>query len=127
MRRSNHDMRALTSCQFQKTVLSCRYVSLLVFYTFNFTLSHMPNIKSAEKAMRQSAKRRIINLKTKDKYKDALRDFRKLVMAGKKSEAVAMLSQAASAIDKAAKKNVILKNKASRLKSRMAKSLKKLS
>lgn len=87
----------------------------------------MPNIKSAEKAMRQSAKRRIVNLKTKDKYKDTLRDFRKLVIAGKKSEAAAMLAKATSAIDKAAKKHVILKNKASRLKSRMAKALKKIS
>lgn len=87
----------------------------------------MPNLKSAIKAMRQSAKRRITNLKTREKYKKALRDFRKLVSAGKKEEALKAMMDAASQIDKAAKKHVILKNKASRLKSRMAKALKKIS
>lgn len=86
----------------------------------------MPNTKSAKKAMRQSAKRRIVNLKTKDKYKDALRDFRKLIAGSKLEDAKKALVTTASALDKAVKKHLVHKNKASRLKSRMAKALGKL-
>jgi small subunit ribosomal protein S20 len=86
----------------------------------------MPNLQSAIKAMRQSEKRRTVNLKTKDKYKDALRNFRQLIAAGKKTEAEKMMSQAVSFLDKAAKKHTIHKNKASRLKSRMAAALAKI-
>ena len=46
----------------------------------------MPNTKSAAKAMRQSQKRRTQNLKTKDKFKSAVKAVRKLVSDGKKSE-----------------------------------------
>jgi small subunit ribosomal protein S20 len=86
----------------------------------------MPNLKSAVKAMHQSETRRLVNLKTKDKYKDVLRDFRKLAAAGQKSEAQKKMSEAASFIDRAAKKHVIHKNKANRLKARMAAALAKI-
>jgi len=87
----------------------------------------MPVTKSAIKAMRVSARKRIVNLRTKDKYKDALKAFRKAIAATKKDDAVSAMSKAASMLDKSVKKHVIHKNKASRLKSRMAASLKKLS
>lgn len=86
----------------------------------------MPNIKSAAKAMRQSIRRRVRNIKTKDKFKAAVKEAKKLIAASKKSEAMEALKKAMSTLDKAVKTNVIHKNKSSRLKSRIAKSLAKL-
>jgi small subunit ribosomal protein S20 len=86
----------------------------------------MPNIKSAAKAMRQSIRRRARNIKTKDKFKEAVKAVKKLIAAGKKSEAMEAMKKAMSTLDKAVKTNVIKKNKSSRLKSRIAKSLAKL-
>ena len=86
----------------------------------------MPNTKSAAKAMRQSQKRRARNLKVKDKFKSAVKEVKKLVAAGKKSEAMEAMKAAMSTLDKAAKKHVIKKGAASRKKSRLAKALAKL-
>jgi small subunit ribosomal protein S20 len=86
----------------------------------------MPNTKSAIKAMHQSRRRYQRNLKTKDKFKSAVKEVRKLIAAGKKSEAAESLKKAMSLLDKAVKTNVIHKNKSSRLKSRMAKGLAKV-
>ncbi len=86
----------------------------------------MPNTKSAAKAMRQSIRRHVRNLKTKDVFKEAVKEVRKLIVAGKKSDAMEAMKKAMSSLDKAAKKNVIKKGKSSRLKSRMAKALAKL-
>jgi small subunit ribosomal protein S20 len=80
----------------------------------------MPNTKSAIKAARQNIKRRVANLKTLDAIKKTGKQVRKLVTAGNKSEAGKALSAAFAALDKAAKKNVIHKNNASRHKSRLS-------
>lgn len=76
--------------------------------------------------MRQSLRRKAGNLKVKDKFKEAVKGVKKLIAAGKKSEAMEAMRQAMSALDKAAKTHVIKKNKSSRLKSRLAKALAKL-
>ena len=86
----------------------------------------MPTTKSAIKAMRQSIKRRARNLVKKDAYKKAVKETRKLITAGKKTEAVAALAKAMQALDKAAKTHVLHKNTVSRLKSRMAKAIAKI-
>lgn len=83
----------------------------------------MPITKSAKKALRQSVKRREKNLKRKEAYKRLLKEARKFTAAGKKAEAEKLLPQLYKALDKAVKTNVIKKNKASRLKSRLSKSL----
>ena len=80
----------------------------------------MPNTKSAMKAMRQNIKRRNINLKALEAIKKASKQVRKTASAGKKDETSKALSQAFAALDKAAKKNIIHKNTASRKKSRLA-------
>lgn len=77
--------------------------------------------------MRQSARRRAINLKVKDKYKAATKQVKKLITAKSGKEAVDALKLAMSTLDKAVKKGVIHKNTASRKKSRMAKAIAKLS
>jgi small subunit ribosomal protein S20 len=86
----------------------------------------MPNTKSAAKAMRQSVRRKVRNVKTKDHFKAAVKEVKKLIAAGKKSEAMEAMKKAMSTLDKAVKTNVIHKNKSSRLKSRIAKSLAKI-
>jgi small subunit ribosomal protein S20 len=86
----------------------------------------MPNTKSAAKAMRQSLRRRARNTVTKDHFKSAVKEVKKLIAAGKKSDAALALSKAMSTLDKAVKKHVLKKNTASRKKSRLAKALAKL-
>ncbi len=86
----------------------------------------MPNTKSAAKAMRQSVRRREKNLASKDKFKDAVKEVKKLIAAGKKSDAMEAMKAAMSSLDKAVKKNVIKKGKSSRLKSRIAKAIAKI-
>ena len=80
----------------------------------------MPNTKSAMKAMRQNAKRRVANLKTLETIKKTSKLVRKSITTNKKDEMNKALSEAFSALDKAAKKGVIHRNNASRHKSRLA-------
>jgi small subunit ribosomal protein S20 len=76
--------------------------------------------------MRQANKRRSNNNKTKDLFKSAVKEVRKLISEGKKNDAVEALKKAMSTLDKATKKHVIKKNTASRKKSRLAKAIAKL-
>jgi len=78
------------------------------------------------KAARQNLKRRIVNLKVLDAIRNTTKQVRKLAAAGNKSEAAKALSSAFAALDKAAKKNIIHKNNASRHKSRLAALIAKL-
>lgn len=75
----------------------------------------MPITKSAKKALRVSRRKRVANLVTIKKYKDAVKAVRK---SGKDDPK--LLSNAYKQLDKAAKKNLIHRNKAARLKSRLA-------
>jgi small subunit ribosomal protein S20 len=84
----------------------------------------MPIIKSAKKALRTAARRKEENDLTRAKIKSAVKGV-KLATSAKKAEATELLQKAYKELDLAAKKNVIHKNKASRLKSRLAKSLDK--
>ena len=84
----------------------------------------MPITKSAEKALRQNVRRRKINLKRKTDLKSVIKNYKKLIVAGKKEEAKKYLPQVYKKLDKSAKVNLIKKNKASRLKSRLSKLLK---
>jgi small subunit ribosomal protein S20 len=86
----------------------------------------MPNTKSAAKAMRQAIRRNIRNTGVKDKFKSAVKEVRKLITAGKRSEAMEAMKKAMSTLDKAAKTRVVHKNKSSRLKSRLTKAIGKL-
>lgn len=75
----------------------------------------MPVTKQAKKKLRKDKKREKENLGVKN-------TFKKTVKNTKKSPTDKNLSQASKAIDKAAKKGLIHKNKAARIKSRLAKS-----
>ncbi|OGE75752.1 MAG: hypothetical protein A3C85_04460 [Candidatus Doudnabacteria bacterium RIFCSPHIGHO2_02_FULL_48_21] len=76
--------------------------------------------------MRGSARKHKVNLVTIAKYKDAVKAVRKAVTGKKKDDAVKALQNAYAQLDKALKKHVIKKNKAARLKSRLAKAIAKV-
>lgn len=78
----------------------------------------MPITKSAKKALRKSLRMKVMNLRRKEAYKNTLKKFIKLAAAGKNEEAKQTLPKVYKSLDKAAKTNVIAKNKASRLKSK---------
>ncbi len=79
----------------------------------------MANIKSAEKRARQTLTRTQRNKAARTRVKNARKAAYDAVKAGAK-DAGAKVSALASAADKAAKRGVIHRNKASRLKSRAA-------
>ncbi len=78
----------------------------------------MPITTSAKKALRQSYRRRERNQAWKEKLKEG-------VKKATSEKSPASLSAAYKIIDKSAKKGLIKKNKAARMKSRLAKLLKK--
>lgn len=82
--------------------------------------------KSAKKALRVSVRRRSFNLAKKDSAQKAIKEVKKLIVAGKKKEARAALSLAQKALDKAAKTHALDKNTAKRRLSRLSKAVKKL-
>lgn len=86
----------------------------------------MPVTKSAKKALRQSRKKRLFNLRRSRKMKALVKEVRDLIKDKNKEEALKILPKAYQAIDKAAKRGVIKKNTASRKKSRLAKAISKI-
>lgn len=86
----------------------------------------MPNTKSAIKAERQNIKRRVVNLAVLEKIRKATKQVRKLAALGKLDEAKTALNATFASLDKAAKKHIIHKNKASRLKARLSKLVSKV-
>ena len=82
----------------------------------------MPIIKSAKKALRASIRKNAINDATRAKIKSAVKSV-KLAAKSETKDTSEILSKAYRELDLAAKKNVIHKNKASRLKSRLTKIL----
>lgn len=80
----------------------------------------MPNTKSAERRMRNSARKRLHNQSIQSRLRTLERNYLALVASGKNTEAAAALREVSSALDKAAKSGVVHANSASRKKSRLA-------
>ncbi len=83
----------------------------------------MPHHKSAKKRLRQNMKRRLHNRYYAKSTRTAIKKIRRI---HDKEEALKMYPQVASMIDKLAKRNIIHKNKAARLKSRLMQHINKL-
>ncbi len=83
----------------------------------------MPIKHAAAKALRKSAKNRAFNIKVKNQFKTLVKDTRKLIASKNIAEAKTKVMATAQALDKAARKKVIKKNTAARLKSRLMKAL----
>lgn len=77
----------------------------------------MAHHKSALKRIRQAEKRRLLNRYYAKTTRNAVKNFRSLT---EKAEAEKLLPKVVSMIDKLAKKNIIHKNKASNLKSKLS-------
>jgi small subunit ribosomal protein S20 len=84
----------------------------------------MPNTKSAERRMRNSARKNLQNSSVKSKLRRLDKHFRAAVTAGKKDDAAKLLAGVHSAYDKAVKVGAISRPTANRKKSRLALSLK---
>lgn len=85
----------------------------------------MANTKSAKKAVRSSAKKKLHNQNWKKRIKTAVRNLTDLLKEAKSLEdKVKSLSVAQKVLDKAAKEKAIHKNKANRIKSKLALKLK---
>lgn len=85
----------------------------------------MPNTKSAKKAVRSSLRKRQFNKYWKNKVKDSVKSLKENI-ENKQVDADILnkeLMALQKVLDKAAKNNVIHKNKANRLKSRYAKKI----
>lgn len=78
----------------------------------------MANHLSAKKRIRQSEKRRLHNRYYAKTTRNAIKTLRELA---DKKEAEAMLPTVSAMLDKLAKKNIIHKNKAANLKSKLSK------
>lgn len=90
--------------------LSARFDFVITMWYSNETI--MPIIESAKKALRQSKKRRALNEGQKKALRAVIKNFKKSLTAED-------LSLVYKKLDKASKTNLIKKNKAARLKSRL--------
>ena len=79
----------------------------------------MPNHKSAEKRVRQSEKRRVINRSNRTKVRTYIKKLRAVLDSGKGDDVQTILPDTISVIDKAVQKGVMHKNAAARYKSRL--------
>ncbi len=83
----------------------------------------MPVTRTAKKALRQNVRRNVKNVAQNIELKKVIKVFKKLVDAKKISDAATQLATVFQKLDKAAKTNLIKKNTANRLKSRLSKRL----
>lgn len=87
----------------------------------------MPNIKSAEKRVKQSEKRRLRNASQKSSLRTAVKAAEVALTQNSVETAQQALLSATKKLDKAVTKGLIHKNAAARKKSRLAKKVNELS
>jgi small subunit ribosomal protein S20 len=80
----------------------------------------MPNTKSAERRMRNSARKRLHNRSIKSSLHQMEKKYLAILASGKKTDAAESYRNVSSAFDKAAKSGVIHKSMADRKKSRLS-------
>ena len=83
----------------------------------------MPNVKSAEKRMRQSEDRRGNNRRRRSEMRTEIKRFRQLLSDKKVDDAREVLKEVYAVIDRTAQKGVIHSNTAARYKARLTKAL----
>ncbi len=84
----------------------------------------MPNTNSSKKRLRQNIARRAENRTVKSEIRTNIRKVREAVEAGDIEKAEQTFRLTAKKLDRAGAKNVIHRNKAARLKSRLQKRIK---
>jgi small subunit ribosomal protein S20 len=81
----------------------------------------MANHKSAEKRIRQNARRNEINRSNRSKLRTQIKKLRAAIASADKGQSGELLSPTVSVIDKAVNKGLIHRNTAARYKSRLTK------
>jgi len=84
----------------------------------------MPNTANAKKSLRQSAKRRLHNRTMRSALRTSIKKVRGLVAAGDLEAAEGAFRVATKKLDQSSAKNLIHRNTAARIKSRLSKVLK---
>ena len=84
----------------------------------------MPITQSAKKAIRGSARKKMVNDRRTKAMKDSVKSVEKNAKTADATAKAALLSRAFASIDKAAKTGVIKKNTANRKKARVARLVK---
>jgi len=87
----------------------------------------MPNLKTSIKDLRSTKRKTVYNDRLRKRVKKSVKKFNDTLKNGDNGKAKEVLKNVYKVLDKAAKKNVINKGKASRKKSRLAVQLNKLS
>lgn len=80
----------------------------------------MPNTKSAERRVRNSARKHQRNHSIKSKLRTLEKRYLGFIASGKKDDAASSLREVSSAFDKAAKSGTVHSSTASRKKSRLS-------
>ena len=86
----------------------------------------MANTAQAKKRVRQSEKARARNASQRSAMRTAVKKLLRTIEGGDKSAMQAVFIETSSALDRAARKGLIHKNKAANLKSKLAKHVNKL-
>ena len=86
----------------------------------------MPNIKSAKKRVLTSKRKEEENILVESRMKNSIKKLEKTVKEGNVEESKELLNTTLKNIDKAQNVNIVKKNKAARLKSRLTKSVNNL-
>ena len=87
----------------------------------------MPNLKTSIKDLRQNRRRKVYNNRLRNRIKKSIKKQNSLVQEEKNTDAQKNIKNVYKVLDKAARKNIIKKGKADRVKSRLTKNLNKLS
>jgi small subunit ribosomal protein S20 len=85
----------------------------------------MAKTSSAKKANRVSSRKRVFNIRTKKTMREAIKLTATTALAKKVAEVGDSLANTYKAIDKAAKRGIIKKNTAARMKSRASRAVAK--
>lgn len=84
----------------------------------------MPNIKSAKKRVEIGERNRKVNIELKSKVRTLIKSSLRTAEAGDEKAVIGIVAQVFRTIDKGTKGSTYHKNKAARLKSRLAKKVK---
>lgn len=85
-----------------------------------------PRLASGRKRARQDVKLNAANSSLRSKYRTAVKNVEKAVLAGDKTKATGLFAKMQSVVDTVADKGIFHKNKAARDKSRIAAKVKAL-
>ena len=83
----------------------------------------MPNIKSAKKRVLTNKRKNEENVLVESRMKNSIKKLEKTIKNGNIEECQELLNTTVKNIDKAQNSNIVKKNKAARLKSRLTKSI----